>query len=202
MPPVQVQKVEADLIDHTIDTLSVIKLREVFKTICKTCPEGKKNARKNCYLLRSKMQSPCPLPAKTDRRLQTRRPRTRPLSNPCHGMPFARTAKRSSTWPRIRVLTVNTILVKFHHKHDSSFSSAIVPRLIIGQWKINLMRASTNRIPRVLPIRTRWKRVKTFQMLSTLNAVDEIDWRSLVLLDGITNWMKRSHVRELVGYGI
>ncbi len=44
MPPVQVQKVEADLIDHTIDTLSVIKLREIFKTICKTCPEAKKRA--------------------------------------------------------------------------------------------------------------------------------------------------------------
>lgn len=44
MAPVQVQKIEADLIDHTIDTLSLIKLREIFKTICKTCPEAKKRA--------------------------------------------------------------------------------------------------------------------------------------------------------------
>ena len=44
MATVQVQKTEADPIDHTIDTLSVIKLREVFKTICKTCPEAKKRA--------------------------------------------------------------------------------------------------------------------------------------------------------------
>ena len=44
MAPVQAQKVEADLIDHTIDTLSVIRLREIFKTICKTCPEAKKHA--------------------------------------------------------------------------------------------------------------------------------------------------------------
>ena len=144
------------------------------------------------------MQSLAPLPAKTDRRLQTRRPKMRALSNPCHGMPFARTAKKSSTWPRTRVLAVNTMLVRFHHKHDLSFSSAVVPGLIIGQWKMSLMRASTNRIPRALPIRTRWKRVKTFQMLSTLNVVDETDWRSLAPLDGITNWMKRSHVRELV----
>lgn len=44
MTPVQAEKVDADLIDHAIDTLSVVKLRETFKTICKTCPEAKKRA--------------------------------------------------------------------------------------------------------------------------------------------------------------
>lgn len=60
MAPVQVQKIEADLIDHTIDTLSVIKLREIFKTICKTCPEGKKKRTEE--LLFAKKQDAKPVP--------------------------------------------------------------------------------------------------------------------------------------------
>jgi hypothetical protein len=43
MAAVQTEKVD-DLLDHTIDTISVVKLRQIFKTICKVCPEAKKHA--------------------------------------------------------------------------------------------------------------------------------------------------------------
>lgn len=42
MAPEKAEKVE--LLDHTIDTISAVKLREIFKSICKTCPEAKKHA--------------------------------------------------------------------------------------------------------------------------------------------------------------
>jgi hypothetical protein len=48
----QAKKVEPDLLDHTIDTLSIVKLRQVFKTICKISPEARKQAEK--LLLASK----------------------------------------------------------------------------------------------------------------------------------------------------
>lgn len=48
----QAKKVEADLLDHTIDTISAVKLRQLFKTICKISPEARKQAEK--LLLASK----------------------------------------------------------------------------------------------------------------------------------------------------
>ena len=41
MAPARAEKV--DILDHTIDTISAIKLRQIFKSICKTCPEAKKH---------------------------------------------------------------------------------------------------------------------------------------------------------------
>jgi hypothetical protein len=42
----QAKKAEPDMLDHTIDTLSIVKLRQVFKTICKISPEARKQAEK------------------------------------------------------------------------------------------------------------------------------------------------------------
>lgn len=42
MAPEKAEKVE--LLDHTIDTISAVKLRQIFKSICKTCPEANKHA--------------------------------------------------------------------------------------------------------------------------------------------------------------
>lgn len=42
----QAQNVEAALLDHTIDTIPAVKLRQLFKTICKISPEARKQAEK------------------------------------------------------------------------------------------------------------------------------------------------------------
>ncbi|KAF3398240.1 hypothetical protein F1880_005989 [Penicillium rolfsii] len=42
----QTRTAEADLLDHTIDALSEVKLRQVFKTVCKNSPEARKQAEK------------------------------------------------------------------------------------------------------------------------------------------------------------
>jgi hypothetical protein len=42
--PEPANNIEADLLDRTIDTLSIVKLRQIFKKICKISPGARKQA--------------------------------------------------------------------------------------------------------------------------------------------------------------